>query len=149
MGNLQTNAKKMYQKFIEGEGGEHKNDSLTNVIKEHSSTIFALDDFRTKIRSYIESNNGNISTIGYELHDELNTLNLPTYKENTGGLTIMIHGIWGMNIHLSNFSYYANNNYFGKLNVVICDRFGLDDTDLGLGFLQSVHQGGFSAWYCL
>lgn len=155
--SLRSVALNMVDHFMEGSGTSYSNSELTQMVRQHTSSIEYVNKVTTQIKKTISIHSGDLSKMQYIRKDryDLTLVKLmsnekiyePVFDEsadNFNGLGICIHSLWGTKIEITSYSE-INGQYTGTLHFTYYDHFGLDWSDLSaqLDFF------GIRAWYIL
>ena len=132
---MQTVALDMVEHFKSGNGADYENPTLTRHVQNHTSTKKYINDAKSIIRKYILEKEGNIKNIREDTAKDFEKLSRPKFTnpifDRFGGLQITINDTWGLHIELRDFVYCKSSSQFnGKLDFVIYDHFGLDESDV-------------------
>ena len=144
----------MIAHFTNGFGEDYSNEILTNEVKIHPSTNKYMQDFSNVFVSFINQNNGDISSFANseDFKEALrkNNVFFSSYsyegvEDILGGLTLAIHGWTESQVDLTSFEINSDNTFSGNLRFTFYDNFGLDEEDLEeYGYI-----GGFKSWFIL
>lgn len=142
-------ATSMFEHFVDGSGTDFRNSTLTQKVKNHSSTQSFVTNVQNIVTEYIKNNGGDIRSFYTKesFKQDMRSVPRPAFSspdDMLNGLKICINDTWGYYVNITN--YYSNGStYRGTLHFTIYDHFGLDDNDVEkFGWTQ-----GFSAWYTL
>lgn len=139
----------MFNHFLDGTGTNFSHSTLTQKVKDHSSTQEFINNTKNIITKYIKSNGGDIRKFytGSDFKAEMYDVRRPRFSSLSdmgNGLKICINDTWGYYVNIKNYSS-DGKSYKGTLHFTIYDHFGLDDNDVEkFGWTQE-----FSAWYVL
>lgn len=158
VGELETVALDMIEKFKRSEGGEYTNSILTKYVQNHPSTTrFCLsieDEIAERLNKYKGTTNIEDAQIHFTDnesgkfgkrswgHPQFSTLKDTFY----GGLTICMNDTWAYEIKLIKFNKFDNGNYEATYKIALYDHFGLDMPDIEKKYYYLM---GFRYWFIL
>ncbi|MFS4471301.1 DUF3289 family protein [Chryseobacterium sp. T20] len=159
VGELETVAFDMIEKFKRSEGGEYTNPILTKHVLAHPSNQRFCLSMEDEIADRIKKNHGSIASIeDDEIHftdDEVGKFGrrgwghpqFSTMKDTfMGGLTICMNDTWAYEVKLTKFNKSGNGTYDATYKVVLYDHFGLDMPDIEKKYYYLL---GFRYWFIL
>jgi hypothetical protein len=156
---LKPVAKKMFERFKNGTGGEYSHPALTAAVLKHSTTKSFIKNVEQIVENQLESHNFVVDdNFTSDAQTSIqNGVSLPSFGLSTlnEGLTILLHGFWDANITLTELNYNSNTKTAKvKLKYTLRDHFGLDIDDIKnnkpIKKLQMAIKGEeFSAWFIL
>ncbi len=151
VGDMQTVAVEMQEKFCAGSGGTYSSDILNKEVVKNAATeaynTSFVNDFRAALKSAAYDPNA-MSLISMKL------LNFSSFWDKVTGLGITIHQVWSAKAELKNYVYtQAKKTWSGEIHYTFYDHFGLDWEDIlkhGGDMIPQYHTGDFfKAWYIL
>ncbi|HCA05644.1 DUF3289 family protein [Chryseobacterium sp.] len=159
VGELETVALDMIEKFKRNEGGEYTNLVLTKNVQDHPSSKRFCISMEDEIAERIKKSRGNISSIeDDEIHFTDNEIGkfgnrgwghpqFSTLKDTfLGGLTICMNDTWAYEVKLTKFTKSGNGSYDATYKVTLYDHFGLDMPDIEKKYYYLL---GFRYWFIL
>ncbi|MCL2655290.1 MAG: DUF3289 family protein, partial [Coriobacteriia bacterium] len=169
-GSLQTVAQSMVDKFLRGDGGTFNNPTLTQKVRNHTTTQAYIESVQGCLNQAIRENKGDITklkydhTVGPTARGKASRLIALMQKDkikepvfNRGslldsnsdlrtGLTFMVNSLWGNKITVKSYTLNGKS-YSGVLTFKLYDHFGLDDEG-DLKYIEGPYPG-FKSWYIL
>ncbi len=151
IGDMETVAVEMADRFKSGTGGTYKSDVLNKEISNNPAfvkyNIKFLEQFKTELKNK-KYDPSKMKIITMEL------LNFSSFWDKLSGLGITVHQVWSVKAEISDYSYNkCTKMWSGKLNYIFYDHFGLDLDDIvkhGNDKIPQYHTGDFfKAWYIL
>ena len=146
----------MINHFADETGTEYSNPILTQRVAEHPRTQDYMHDFTEQFKKMISQTNGDIESFadGREFHNLLQNNGIFFSKYSYGGdlfdedtfsgLTMAVHGWTESTVKLVDYKQIGNK-YYGTLQFVFSDNFGLDVIDV----VKYGYFDGFADWYVL
>ena len=154
IGELETVALRMVDRFMTSQGGEFSDDVLAREVTKHQSTVSFCKQVETSIQERLKQNKGDIGKLKNNTvpkPDAIEIYNHPTFSTLidtfAGGLTICMNDTWAYEIFITHFTWNSELEYTLSYKVVLYDHFGLDIPDLRVEAYYAVP--GFRAWFVL
>lgn len=153
MGDMETVALEMLDKFIKGTKGNYTSELLNDEIRNNSAFVSYHQAFLKELQAIIKLALYNPHTIKPV---SMNLLNFSSFLDKATGLGITVHQVWSAKAELINFSVSDSGRYShwnATLKYTFYDHFGLDWEDIkkhGDDIFPKYHTGDqFKAWYIL
>lgn len=151
IGDMETVAVEMLNKFITGKKGNYKSGLLNTEISNNPAFVQYHNAFFRELQPIIKSalfSPHNITPIS------MNLLNFSSFLDKVGGLGITVHQVWSTRAELIDFRVNNSGNHWSaRLKYTFYDHFGLDWEDIkkhGDDIIPRYHTGDeFKAWYIL
>ena len=154
IGNMETVALEMQDRFSKGTGGVYKSDLLDKEIANNSAFTAYHYAFLKELMTKFESANYDPKKIGVI---PMGLLHFSSFWDKVSGLGITIHQVWSAKAEIENFRLERTDSGSGhwmfNLIYTFYDHFGLDWADVvknGDRIFPQYHTGDyFKAWYIL
>ncbi|WP_287054739.1 DUF3289 family protein [Treponema sp.] len=145
----------LYNHFCEGTGKDYNDLLLTQLVKEHPSTIFFVKNCKQRFMDFIKNYSYDIMEFDekkflesfYGEHGYA-SISRPVFDDTFGGSKICLHDIQGFTITVTNF-VISNKGFSCLLYFDLYDRFGLDLQDVKSFSSIPYASPRFRAWYIL
>lgn len=159
-GDLKMNIFSMIAKFEKSEGGEYRNQALTNAVKAHDSTIKFSDTIIKDVKSKLSQIDGDINKLKLDelmwMYKKTAGFRLPIFNtawDKVEGLTIAINDVWAGRAEITKYDKFGKF-YKGNIRVTLYDHFGLDYPDIGPDSTSGRTKpygllAGFRSWFVL
>jgi hypothetical protein len=151
IGDMETVALEMSDRFKKGTGGTYKSEILNKKIAGNSAFTAYHTKFLTDLKNELKKNDYDPSSMAII---PMGLLNFSSFMDKATGLGITIHQVWSAKAEILNYSYNkCTKMWSGKLKYTFYDHYGLDWDDIvkhGGDRIPQYHTGDFfKAWYIL
>ncbi|KUJ50308.1 DUF3289 family protein [Chryseobacterium sp. JAH] len=151
IGDMETVALEMSERFKNGTGGTYKSETLNKEIANNPAFTKYHNDFLSKIKDQLKKNSYDLNSVSQMPMD---LLHFSSFWDKVSGLGITVHQVWSVKSEISDYSYNkCTKMWNGKLKYTFYDHFGLDWDDVvkhGGDRIPQYHTGDFfKAWYIL
>jgi len=151
VGDMETVAVEMAERFCAGTGGRYSSRLLDAEVYNHST-------FGEYHRAFERQFRRALVAVAYDASRlrplRMGLLNFSSFWDKATGLGITIHQVWSVKAELSDYTVSCETgNWGGRLQYTFYDHFGLDWEDVlkhGEDRIPQYHTGDFfKAWYIL
>jgi hypothetical protein len=154
IGNMETVALEMQNRFSKGTGGVYRSDLLNKGIANNSAFTTYHYAFLKALMTNFKNTNYDPTKIGLIT---MGLLNFSSFWDKVSGLGITVHQVWSAKAEIENFRLERSDSGTGfwhfNLVYTFYDHFGLDWEDVvknGGRIFPQYHTGDyFKAWYIL
>ena len=139
MGDMQKVAINMVDHFMNGNGSDYSNATLSAEVDKHEKTAEYVNGVRKCFEEQLRIHDGNLVELKYTKANRANApvrkamadkgINEPSYNDKFKGLGICVDSLYGNRIEVTEF-HKNGDNYEYKLQFIMYDIFGLDDGDV-------------------
>ncbi|NRS90699.1 hypothetical protein HNQ02_003646 [Flavobacterium sp. 7E] len=163
MGDLEDVNMRLIDRFVNGDGGEYENESLTYFAEKHESTLRFINNIKKNL-SYKLSRNPNfiynkeeIFFVIQDMKPKLNRKDIPSpslgknFMDKISGLGIAVNDTWGYDVILIKFEIdNVKKRYSAILEIELFDHYGLDSLDVDPHEKPDfAKDSGFRSWFYL
>ncbi|MEY8758759.1 DUF3289 family protein [Chryseobacterium tongliaoense] len=151
IGDMETVALEMSDRFKKGTGGIYKSETLNKKIANNPAFTTYHNAFLTELKQGLKKNNYDPSSMEII---SMKLLNFSSLWDKVSGLGITVHQVWSAKAEILDYSYNkCTKMWSGKLKYTFYDHFGLDWDDIvkhGEDRIPQYVTGDyFKAWYIL
>ncbi|KIA84139.1 DUF3289 family protein [Kaistella jeonii] len=151
IGDMESVALEMSDRFKKGTGGTYKSEILNKEIAGNAAFTSYHNSFANDLKNALKNHHYDPSSIEILT---MKLLNFSSFWDKVSGLGITVHQVWSVKAEIQDYSYNkCTKAWKTKIKYIFYDHFGLDWDDIkkhGGDRIPQYHTGDFfKAWYIL